>query len=309
MTVDLGSIPASTLRRVTMGIVAEETSLTDELCTPREVENLKGTAPNVGSEMTVPRGNNRGLAPGVAGESQRGSMGSVSYETLAYQGLADINDETEIKASAFDVNLIAHYIRESIKDANKALDRDLGVVLASTSLNEEFDVINDDDAGGIAWTTLADSTPLDDISYASALAPMYDKAVVGYDVAMALRGHPQVQGRISNYSGGTRADVGELQSLLAKVLELEESDVVILNRLKGIFNSSASGFEIGRIFSTGLWIGNTADLQAFNPTHEKNRLTEQDRDIKGRLTQIAHNRYCEIKRQIVENGVTLTGTL
>lgn len=305
-TPDLGSIPKETLREVTPGIEQPEDSIADAICQRRtDVTALKGTAPFQAHEMTMRRGLNRDLAPGQEPKSERGGMGEVEYHAKRQVGKAEIYDESEIQAAAFNLDIVEAWTKEARKDANTAVDLKFADVLASATLNQEFDVTN---AGNGAWTDQANATPLQDMVDMSDLVPHADTAVVGRGVVSALRKHPETMGEVINYTGGGVMGPDHIRAAIAKIFDISEDRVWLLT--DRLFNDAALGedYKLGFVASDVFWVGAGYDLQLFDPNHERNRESEVGR-VLATKTELAYKRFVDIKRVHEENAITATNTV
>lgn len=301
------SIPQQTLAEVTKGVVQETPCFADLICRRRtDVKTLAGVAPFLTSDATTARGLNRDLAPGADARAERGAFGSVNYNCLRQTGLSEIFDESQISASAYDLDLIAHWLEQAVKDAGVSTDLKLADVLASTTLNAEYDVTTD---GNGEWDDLTNGTPAEDIVNAADQVPIYDLAVIGRGAANALRNSPAFQGRFLNYTGGGSLTLDELRGQVASLLGIPQDAVWILQ--DAVYNGAALGqpFAPAYIFGDGMWIGRRDDLQLFDPQAEENHRSEQERQARAATSLVAYHRYVDIIRHVQANGVTLTNIL
>ena len=302
-TPNYGTIPQGTLDEATLGVVQGEQAIADRVCRIRtDIKTLKGTAPFLTSQATVRSRENVDLAPGVDAIPASGGFGEVSYNCLRQTGFNIITDESEISASAYNIDLVAHWIEEAVKQANTNTDAKLEEVLSSTTLNLTWDVTDD---GSGAWTDKTNGAPLTDITEAAKRVPNLDTAIIGREAIIAFQNSPQAQGRLSGYTNGTVAFVGEVRNLIASALNINPDQVFLLDGEDAIFNENGQGqdFSTGYVFSDGMWIGKKADLQLFDPNNPNNRKSEQGRRERGAATEIVHHRYVDIIRHVRENGL------
>lgn len=305
-TPNYGLIPRTTLDQITRGLVANENALADMICQRREVQNLKGSLPFTNSQSTVRSRENVDLAPGAAAKPALGGFGAVDYNCLRQTGFSVVFDESDISADAFGMDLISDWIVEAVKQANTNTDAKLEGVLSSTTFNLEWDVSSGNDGTG-SWDDLTNATPLSDIEKAGKLVPGANIAIVGQNALSLLQNHPQTQGRVAGYGGGALSTANEIQAHIAGILRIPEESVYLLIGEDAVYNTETSGkFEKGFVFNNGFFIGKRQDLQLIDPTSDKNRFTEVERDAKAATSLIAHHRYVDILRVVKENGITLT---
>jgi hypothetical protein len=308
-TPNYGSIPQQVLNEITLGIVQDTAGLADRVCRiRRDIETLKGEAPFLSSEATTRRRENRDLSPGARAKPANGGFGSVPYNCLRQTGLAEIYDESQISAAAYNLDLIAHWVQEAVKQTYTNTDAKLEEVLSSTTQNLEYDVTSD---GSGSWLDLTNGAPLTDIINAARLVPGRDLVICGYDALIAIQNHPQSQGRLSGYESGTVSFINEAQVLIANAARVRPEQVILFVDEDAIFNEEAAGqgFSTEYVFTDGFWIGKRDDLQLFDPQHPENRKSEMDRTIEGAVTTLAHHRYVDIIRHVQQNAVTLTEIL
>lgn len=305
-TVDVGLIPQQTLREATLGVVQKMEGVADRVCRIRtDITTLEGKAPFLSSLATTRR-RKGGLKPTERANPMSGNFGAVSYACERFTGFAELPDEAQIDAAAYNIDLVAHWVEEAIKQGYTDVDAVLESILESTTLNLEWDVAND---GAGAWTDLTNGQPLTDILEASKLVPGRNMVIMGYHALIALQNSPQSQGRLSGYSGGTVAFLEEARNLIASSAMVNPSDVHLL--VDDFYNeaSEGQGFSTEYVFGNGCWIGKKEDLQLFDPQTDENRKSEIGRVQEGALYQIAHHRYADVVRHVRENGITLTGII
>ena len=306
-TPNFGLIPQQTLREATLGVVQKTEGVADRVCRiRRDIETLKGTAPFLTSEATVRRRENRRLAPGTRAKPASGGFGDVPYDCRRETGFSEIYDESQISAAAYNIDLVAHWVTEAVKQGYTNVDALLEEVLLSTTANLEWDVTTN---GAGSWLDLTNGLPLTDILEAAKLVPGRDTVIMGYHALIALQNHPQSQGRLSGYASGTVSFLNEARSLVANAAMVSPENVHLL--IDDIYNDEAEGqgYSTEYVFGEGVWIGKKDDLQLFDPQNQENRKSEMSRVPEGALYQIAHHRYADIVRHVRENGVTLSNVL
>lgn len=305
-TVDVGLIPQQTLREATLGVVQKMEGVADRVCRIRtDIETLKGNAPFLSSQATTRR-RKGGLKPTERAIPMSGNFGTVAYECDRFTGFAELPDEAQISASAYNIDLVAHWVEEAIKQGYTDVDAELEAVLQSTVLNLEWDVTTD---GAGAWTDLTNGLPLTDILEAAKRVPGRNSVIVGYQALVALQNNPQSQGRLSGFASGTVAFLEEARNLIASAAMVNPANVHLL--VDDFYNENAEGqgFSTEYVFGNGVWVGKQEDLQLFDPNTDENRKSEIGRVQEGALYQIAHHRYADIVRHVRDNGITLTGII
>lgn len=304
---DGSTIPDAVIEEVTMGLLTEEQALADEICTIIQTPSLAGVLPNLGSAATLGRLENSDLQPLVEAEPHGGSAGSTAYDCLAQVGYALISDEERAQFQAFGLDFLANRIRQARANANLQVDNALATVLASTSLNAEFDTTSD---GSGEWDDATNGTPLEDIvEIIDDFAPGADTIVYGPETRRILIRHPDLVAEFSNFSGG-QLDADGLRNLLSRKTGIPVDNIY---EFKKLYNAGPKNGTVSTayLFDEGFWVGHKRDLICVDPTNPVgqpafNNLTEVERVVRRRAHEIQHTRYVDFLRPTTSLGCTVS---
>jgi hypothetical protein len=296
------SIPRALVAQVMEGLANREKAMAaaDMICPTIAVPQIKGTVTVEPSLLSVPLPEGGGVAEGAVVKRLSGALGSLLYDLKVYKQTADLAIGDIVSADAVGYGLLQTRLAICQEVANMKLDKDFADILASTTLNEEFDVPNDS-LSGEEWDQ-STSTPFDDLRAALRLVPGADTIVMGIEVHDLLASHPDFTAESSNYSAGT-LDEGEVQAILKKKLR-GIREVFVINKF---YNDAKEGqpLSVEYVYPRGLWLGHRSDLPLLSLNTENPRaINELDGEREVRL--VGYSRRSQIQRPHKEMGITFT---
>lgn len=307
MSFDISTIPDQVLRSMAMGLVTEEESFADQVCTRITGKTtLNGTIPSKTSASTLGRLYNAGLAPGEVAKDHEGGVATTAYACKAYVGARFVYDEERNDLSVYGVDEIRDAARLARAVANLNIDAALATLLASTTENEEFDCNTN---GNGEWDDQVNGTPLEDL-----LAAKYDQApgsdclIYGPEAMRALLAHPDVVAEISHFNAG-QLDISGLNTLLASKLQIPVENIF---RFEKLYNGAAEGAAVTTafLFDEGVWMGHKRDLIMVDPLNALiNNKLEIERVVERRAHRVQYERYVDLKRLTQPLGVYFSNVI
>lgn len=310
---DISSIPGVTLDQIVKGLETEEQAFADQVCTIiSRKSSLSGNIPLDESVFTLSRIANKGLAPLEEASPHGGRMGTFAYNALAYVGFRRVSDEELIARDYFtNAEDLGGAVGMAKREANLNVDARLADVLASTTLNNEYDATVD---GTGAWSGAGN--PLADLNAITrTYAPNADTMILGRQVYDALVGNSDIIANSSLFDSG-QINYDALISLLrTKVRGLRQ--VYVFDKM---YNASpldgatstppgAANVSFARLFETGVWVGHKSALIMVRPTHERQDSIDSERVARTRSYDISYNRYIDICRPLIEMGCVVTNVV
>lgn len=308
---DIGTIPSQTaLNEMKMGLRTKRGSIARAICaSPRtRPKNTRGVVTYFNIASTLVR-DEAALPPGAPMKEDNYELATVAYTCQRYFGRSRITDEEKIDLSYYEdyEGLTEERGEFCIIQAEARLDLALATVLASTSLNQEFDATVD---GNGAWDTTA-GTPIEDLlEVRREKVPGADLLVIGRDVHDALLTHPDIRAESANYDAGS-LDFSGLQVYLARKLGMRPDQVVIFEK---DYNSAAEGQTPvkARAFGTGAWMGYKATLLLVEPDDGANGNSDSLKMQRNDITSsddLTYYMLADIVRPDTNNGCTITNTI
>jgi hypothetical protein len=296
------SIPRALVAQVMEGLANREKAqaAADLICPRVTVPQMKGLVTVEPSLLSVPLPEGGGVAEGAVVKRLSGALGQLLYNLKVYKQTADLGIGDIVSADAAGYSLLQTRLAICQEVANMKLDLDFQAILASTTLNLEYNVPTD--SGSVEEWDQSTSTPFEDLREALRLVPGSDTIVMGIEVHDLLASHPDFTAESSNYSGGT-LDENEVQAILKKKLR-GIRDVFVIDKF---YNNAKEGqpLAVEYIFPRGLWLGHRSDLPLLSLNTENPRaINELDGERETRL--VGYSRRSEIQRPHVEMGITFT---
>lgn len=302
MSFDFNSIPDSVLTETTMGLVTDMPAMADRFCTTfSRATTMSGTLPRLTNVTTLVGNRTQGLAPGEQAPTSPGGMASTTFECLAYVGKYVITAEEKAGIKSYGLDILQIHAESARAVANLKLDLDMATVLASTSLNEEYDC-NVDGSG--EWDDPANGRPFEDMLAAiDTKSPGSDTAILGRKVVRTLINHPDAIAESSNFNAG-QLDESALVALIKRKLP-SIRNVYIMDKF---YNSAGEGATevLAYVGDEVCWIGHKSDLILVHPKmDDQDKLVPwRDHDIRSDILQ--YERYDDIVRPTKAKGCTFS---
>jgi len=293
------SFDNSTLLRVTAqdivnGIRNEGPSFVDLVCTNKTRKAIKGTEPYRSSTDTMGK-DLGGRAIGETPPLINQSLSSIDWDMLRYHAAMAL-DQSELTDLSQYFEPLGEFARDLVQYVDVSMELDLQALLTDSNFNGQHAAANG------AWSANT-STPILDIQECKRLdVPNPDMAILGATSAAELARHPDITGKVFNYSGGGAIAFSALKGIVAEILGIAPANVYIWSTFYNTAKFGVAG-ALGRVAGDFFWCGRKEGLLKIEQENS-GQVTTSETHLK---TELAYSRTVDFLRVDTFLGGEITG--